>query len=284
MAGPGPKLTVAPPPLAPPRVGLIASASEIVENDEHWMNGYSYAPENCSDASVGDPCHGVTPPVNANAAIVNVDPFWIRAFDKCSAFGFEARDYKGRAQRLLAACESKQMEKEFWAGAQTKASGWDNRYLASPMSDVLSPNTGMTPIDALACLEQGLAQCGCGTRGMIHATRQIVTIWASAFLLQRSGNLITTINDTIVVPGAGYDGSDPDGNPAVNGAVWAYATGMVNFRRGPIETVPETYAQAVNKSNNDVQFFAQRMAAVDWNGCCHLAAQIDVDVCGIAGS
>jgi len=276
---------IAAPPAVPPRVGLIASAiTPPTEQGERWQLGITYQPENCSGGGVGDPCGGGSKTIGPNADIVDYDPFYVWAGDQCSAFGFDAHDYIGRANRLLLASESFQIAREFWTGAQATASGWPNRFLASAASDVLSPGTGLTPIQALSCLEMGLADCNDGQRGMIHATRQVALLWAQNGLIKREGNLVLTINDTIVVADAGYDGSDPDGNPATNGAVWAYATDMVTVRRGPIAVVPDKFSEAVDRSVNLIEYRAERLAAATFDGCCHLAVQIAADVCGIGGS
>ncbi len=275
-------------PLAvPPRVGLIASAPPA-DTLERWEGGFTFLPEGCGSGSgVVDPCVSSTKILsNAdNAAVVEFEPFGVWAGFSCSSFGFEANDYQGRARRLMEACESKLIAREFWTGAQAKASGWPNRFLASEDSDVLSPDgTGFSALQALACLEAGLGECSCGARGMIHATRQTVLLWSQNQLLRREGGLTLTINDTIVVADAGYDGSSPLGAPPADGAIWAYATGMVQIRRGPVNVVPDSFSEALDRQLNTIDFRSERLAAVIWDGCCHLAVQLDIDLCGIGGS
>lgn len=278
--GAGPMQVVDAFPIAPPRVGLVASARTVTEPDERWTNGFTWAPENCVDAYVEDPCVTRTSGkiIGENSDVSTFEPYVIWTGDKCSPF--QERDYKGRAQRLLQACESKQIEKEFWAGAQAQTSGWTgNRYLAQA-TDILTGNA-VAPIDALACLEQYLADCGCGGSGMIHATRATVIMWSQMGVLMREGNLITTINGTIVVPGAGYDGSGPQGVPAADGSVWAYATGLVEVRRSTILVIPDTYAEALDRAHNTIEFRAERMGAATWDGCCLGAVIADIPVCSV---
>ena len=131
---------------------------------------------------------------------------------------------------------------------------------------------------------------------MIHASRQIVTLWANAALVRVEGGVVQTINGTIVVPGGGYDGSGPalaDGQPpsdAGQGAIWAYATDLVQVRLGPVQTSPPTdqledmLRSALNRDVNTVTVLAMRTAGVWWDGCCQFAAEIDADACGIGGS
>lgn len=277
--GAGPRQVLDASPVAPPRVGLVASARAVTEPDERWINGFTWAPENCSEGVIVDPCDAnPSKNISANPDVSTFDPYVIVAGDKCSPF--QERDYKSRAQRKLLACESKAIEKEFWTGTQAQSSGWTgNRYLASNAADDLSGGSAVTPLEALACLEQYLGDCVCGGVGMIHATRSTVLIWSQYNVLIREGNIITTINGTIVVPGAGYDGSGPDGDAATDGNVWAYATGLVEVRRSAIAVFPDTMAEALNRMTNLVEFRVERMAAATWDGCCLGAVLANVPVC-----
>lgn len=281
----GPRQVVRARPAAPPRVGLIASAILPDEPDERWVNGFAYEPESCGGAGRGDVCSDGQTPKDAapNAAIVEYDPILVYAVDKCSTWD-QTRDREGRARRLLAACEGTQLEAELWTGSQALAEdpATPNNRLASPASDVLS-NGPMSAGQALACLEQGLADCGCGSRGMIHAPRGLVSHWASLQLVRRDGALIVTTLDTIVVPGAGYDGSGPNGEPAGVDSTWAYATDMVEVRRGAIRLVGDGVAERLDRSNNDLVTVAERPVAATFDGCCHLAVETDVDLCTLGG-
>ena len=283
----GPRAVVNARPAAPPRVGLLPSVGTTDELEARWEAGFAYAAENCVAAGVFDPCGPGTLDPPANRAMVEADPFAVWAADECSAFGFSERDWQGRARRLLEACQSKQVERELWRGDLSRAdSDINNAFLASADADVIgAPGTSLR--DGLACLEQALADCSCGARGMIHATRQVVTHWQGLGLLRREGSLVLTINDTIVIPGAGYDGSGPPaaaGDPpvaAVTGGVWAYATGIVDVRLSPqIDIVPGSFAQAFDRSTNTIAFRAERLAAASWDGCCHIAIALDAALCG----
>ena len=156
--------------------------------------------------------------------------------------------------------------------------------LASPTADVVTPGATATPQVALRCLEAALADCACGARGMIHAPRQLVSAWSQDGLVRHEGGTILTINDTIVVSGAGYDGSSPDGEPATSGSVWAYATGIVTVRLSPVVVTPSTIEQALDRSVNTIEYRAERMAAAYWDSCCLFAAETDLELCLIGGS
>lgn len=282
------------PPMNPPKVGLLASVTPVTPADEHWANGISWEPDgSCLGAGTAEVCSDEPSDkiIATSDGSYTYDPFVIWGGDKCSSFGFNARDYQGRARRQLARLESTVLEAELWDGTEARVAGLgNNKWLAHPDSDVLTAGVGVTPIDALACLEQGLAVCGGGSRGMIHATRQVVTHWNNLGMLRREGTLLLTVNDTIVVPGAGYTGSGPspsvDDDPvaAADGAIWAYATDVVQVYLGNSTVVPPTVAEAIDRVNNLIEYRAERPAAVFWNYCCHFAVQIDLDVCDVGGA
>lgn len=284
-----------PNPARPPRVGLIASANrptdgaaspERTDNDQGtkwWKDGFGYKPEACASSGVSDKCEIGTLDADSGADEVNFEPYLVWAGYECSTFGFNLDDYRGRAERALLACQGAQVENELWSGdlARTDEVFDDNRYLSSEDSDVVTAGAE-TAANALALLEQALA-CNCGQQGMIHATRGVASLWHQGGALRREGNLLLTVNDTIVVPGAGYDGSGPYG-PAADGSVWAYATGIVDVRLAPMQVIPENVANARDRATNTITIYAQRAAAATFDGCCHFAAEIDAPMPNIAGS
>lgn len=268
-------------PNAPPRFGLLASAT-VLTGDGEWQAGVTFAPEACGGGRVADPCEPGSNVPPTNPETVEADSFWVQALDSCATFD-RARDREARARRLLEACQSARIAEEFWEGNQAIASGWPNQYLANEDSDVVTTGPA-TPIEALACLELALADCMCGQRGMIHATRDVVTYWASERLVEKVGNMLLTSFDTIVVPDAGYTGVSPIRALPADGSVWAYATPMVTVRLGAVELPATDLGAQVNIANNDQVVVAQRLAVVTHSGCCHAAAEVNIPACGIAGS
>lgn len=278
---------------APPRVGLLSVARPIDQPEREWVNGFSFEPEACSGAGVYDPCvtgPDVTTavPVPANRAVREFTPFPVRAYDRCSTFGWAARDWQGRATRALLAQQSFQLEKELWRGDLARSAGWSNPFLASLDTDVVA--TGATVEQGLACLDASSTSCNSGQRLMIHAPRQIVIAWSALNFLRYEGGLILTANDNIVVPGAGYDGSGPPGiiggppTPAATGSVWAYATDIIEVRLGEVHLYGGPTPQGTNRTTNVFTTTAERLAAATWNGCCLLAASMNVTLCDIGGS
>lgn len=276
-------------PAAPPRTGLIASARDIDRVDERvttegtrWETGFAWEPENyCDDLGVADPCDSLTREVTSNRAIQQHDPVVLWAADKCSTYGF--RDRLGRVRRRLVACQSKQLAQEFWNGTAAVASGFEhNKYLSDTDANTVSDGA-LSEVNALACLEEALADCSCG-RAMIHATPGLMTQWMAASLLTRIGNLFVTVNDTIVVADAGYTGEGPGGIAPVSGSVWAYGTDLVEVRLGPIETFPreDNSSEGMDMTpavDNSLTYWAERLAAATWDGCCHVAVEVDINTC-----
>lgn len=283
-----PKEAVRAAPATPPLISLLTSAEIVREEGNRWEGGFSYEPEACGEiGGVVDPCDVGTMSVSNSTAQIEVEPFLAWTGDACSTFGFAARDWKGRVARKLAACESNFIESELWRGTQARASLWDNKWLANVAADdLVEGGSPLGYVDALACLEQGLADCNCGQQGMIHATSQIVTQWIAANLVTREGSTLYTYLGTIVVPGSGYDGSGPGAAPfsapvvAVSGRVWAYATGMVQVRLGPVVISPNDDSEALNRLDNTITVRAYRTASVSWD-CCHLTVPINAALCRV---
>lgn len=286
-----PQLFPIPAPLAePPRVGLLPTLGRtVVEVTNEREVDFTFSPEACgvSATGPGDPCATDldTKTISDNPDSVGAWSFYVWAGDKCSPWELQ-RDWQGRARRQLAATLSYQVARELWTGDEASGqAGAPNRSLASIDSDVLT-SSATSATDALARLEYALGDCAHGARGMIHATRHAATYWAQLGLIRREGALLLTYLDTLVVADAGYDGSGPEGQAATDDSQWAYATGPVLVRLGPERLLPEAddIASATNRSNNTVEWRAERKAAVAWDGCCHLAAEMDIGWADIGGA
>lgn len=289
---------------SPAPVGLIASALNPPDGDDpRWVNGISFQSLDCISGGRFDPCANDTNLViPENADEVDYMPFGVWAGYKCSPWDPQFEWARAVTDALLAD-EEYQISRELWRGDIARDAGHPNRYLTDPDSDDLGNGSPMTANEALACLEQYLGS----QQGMIHATRQLVTLWEIGGALRREGRRIYTIHDTIVVPGGGYDGSGPaDGaSPEPAGATqWAYATDLVTVRREALRDltldvpnvdggqvtlqVPQVIggpnAEGLDRSTNTTEAFAQRVAAATWSGCRHGAVEVSVASCGIGGS
>lgn len=284
------RAAVAAPKAQPPRVSLVSSAVIVTETDDRWEAGFAYTPESCASAGISDPCAVEARTIADNEDAVEFEPFEVWAGFKCSTFGFQASDYDRRAREALEACESAQIEAELWKGTYAQDGDRPNNFLNHLTNSDRVSDGNEEPVEALALLEQALAECGCGQQGMIHAPVSVVTLWSSLNLLRREANRIYTIRDTIVVPGAGYDGSGPGGLAPADGALHAYATPMVQVRLGRAVTItpnPEdddALAQATDRETNTVEFRAARVAAATFDPCCHFVAAIDAPLPDVGGA
>src|SRR5436309_1402118 len=101
-------------PAAPPRISLLSAALPDTPASDRWISGFAWLPENCSGSGILDVCAVTPKTIPAQQGSLQFDPYTIWAGDKCSPFQFLTRDWKGRALRLLAACEAYQIEHELW--------------------------------------------------------------------------------------------------------------------------------------------------------------------------
>ena len=189
--------------------------------------------------------------------------------ERVRSYGFDAQDFEGRARRALEAGTSKGVEREFWTGELIP----ENPHLANGAAEVVTGEYDAR--HALAALNQAIASCNLGSRGMIHATPYLVTLWeAEGLLVEEGPRLVEKVMNNIVVAGTGYTGGDPDGDDAGAGVTWAYATGMVQVRLGPIMVVPDTLAEALDRATNHISYRAERAASAAWDTCCHFAVEV----------
>lgn len=276
----------------PPSYGLIAALQTLVRDDPTLMVGARWLPEQCGTAGRQRiECTGSTVARNApaNPAIQEADPFVVWAAFECSPFGWQSIDYIGRAERQLAATQSFEIANELWTGALTIDDGSPTSFLADDSTAVVLGSGAMTPLEAMGCLEMALATCGKGRRGLIHCTPALLAVWIGLFVVTKQGGQYLSPLGNIVVGDAGYDGSGPGGT-AAGATQWAYATDLISVRLGQIDTQPpnlesaEEWVQAMRTTDNTVIVFAQRPAIYQWDACCHIAVEVDLPVCVIAGS
>jgi len=263
----GARLVVASPPAAAPRVGLLASALQPPSGEgERWGNGITYDPETgqlgyrTDDCDPGDDDREL----DARPDVVAWDPYVVGDGIVCTALAARGRDWRAQARRQLDAVAEYQISAELWSGTLAQAYSYPNRYLTNATG---STNVGTLTdaVEALAELEQYLSDCAGGQRGMIHAPREHVTRWVADGLIRREGALLLTYLDTIVVPGAGYDGDV------------AVATGMVEVRRGAATITGDPLGDGtIDRAKNTVEVRAEQLALASWDASCHGIATINL--------
>lgn len=291
------------PPARAPQYGLIVAAPELTEPNkvEALASGWQFSPENCGNSNkLPVLCQGNTADMAIGTAdgewngdMITGDAIYIYAEDRCSSLGSRNRDWHGRARRQLTAIESFELADELWSGTVTQAATPDleNRWLAGPaaQSDTLT-SAGVTPVAALGCITQGLAEGLKGQQGMVHVTPQLLQHLAADSIITKQGNLWVTAMGHIVVADAGYDGSGPDG-VAASTTQWMYGTPMIRVRLGTVEVIPgdlndaRNLAMALDYPVNTIAVYAGRLAGYQWDShCTHLAAEVALAVCAVGGA
>lgn len=269
------------PPARPPAYGLIAAAPPL-DSTDRWEQGWAFEPEGCATGLQGKlpiTCQGSTDAVAGSSAdAVEGDPIWIWGADRCTTLQ-RSRDNEGRARRQLAAIESYELADELWNGTVSDPDGLANRWLAGPAvdSDTLTSG-GVTPVAALGCVTQGLAELLRGAPGMVHTTPQLLQHLVADSIVTRQGNLWMTAMGHVVVADAGYSGAGPDATPA-GSTQWIYGTPMLRIRRGPVELT-----DTIDRTVNTRLVVAGRLAGIQWdNECAHVAAEVAIPICAVGG-
>ena len=274
------------PPILPSTVGLLPTLGQRVTiGAGRWEGGYAFSPNGClAGGTSGAACDATTTKdIDDFPDPITHVPGFVWVGGRCTSLGGIPRSEIGpRVRASLEASQGPKIERELWRGENASGQAAANLYLAggSPNFELLNSGNPSPGGYALAALQMFLAQCGEGGRGMIHATRATVDIWAREYLVEVQGNLIVDLFGNWIVAGAGYDGSDPDGDVDASGeTAWAYATGLVDVKLSEIMLLPSLDAieEAVSRSDNRVTWIAERIFGATWDGCCH--AGINVGLC-----
>lgn len=298
MAGPG--ANVEAPPLLPPTSGLLHVA-QVVEHEpgDRWDGGVWWAPPSSRPVELGLVCGSgaFTVDTDRAAAVRSATPFAVISHDSCLASSFSEDEFNQRAADLLRAEESFAVEGEFERGAlvptnaRLAQASAGHVFLASTANSQAT-QLALTPKDALAVLDEGIARWGKGL-GMIHAPSYVIAQWVAArainvadyspndLPLDPKPRLLFSPNGNPIVAGSGYFGASPDLavvpdlTPAGHAAMWAYATDLVTVHRdASIGFLTDDMAQALNRLNNEVTLRAFRMYAVSWSRLLHASVKI----------
>jgi hypothetical protein len=192
---------------------------------------------------------------------------------KCSARG-NARELAERALAVLRATQAYGVEKALAHGIV----GLSNKHLVD--SDLISLATGVSASVGIRYLDKAIAATG--RQGLIHVTPQVLD--AAGIALHGRADEADPIYSqagTPVAVGAGYVGADPHiDQPALAapGATtdWIFATGPVEARiEDEPRQLPEELAEALDRSNNDVIYRAEKVAEVGWDTALQVGVLVD---------
>jgi len=280
------------PAVTPSARGLLQTVRPVTGDDPHWTGGFSFPPNGCLTATLIDPQCGRPDdePVDPEElpTVVQYTPHAVVIAATCTSLsGTLASGIGARIRTAMEAAQGPPIERELWRGDRAQLDALPNFYLAggSPAFVNLTPGVSdaIPGFYALSALQAHLAECNNGARGMIHAPRQVVTMWQRFGVVRIEGTVMLDAYDNWIVAGAGYDGSDPDGEVDTTGnTMWAYATGLVDVRLGEVVPIPgvDAIAEALNRGNNMLEWQANRFVGATWDGCCHAGARVNVcDTC-----
>lgn len=262
-----------------PATGLLASASEVTPGEgepaDAWSHGFRWRPASSFGGGWFDPCDVFDEPDTAqpDRSLVHVRPVGYYVEDEC---GMTAPGPDEAAVRAYAeASASYHVARELWTGAASDAhpyevgteDGFTNARLSAPTAETVG--TDLNVRVAIGALEQAAREASGGQQPVIHVPVGLV---AALDGLRRVGNLLLTQTDGIVVADGGYPGTGPNGEAATVTSMWAYATGPVGYRLGPVE-VPGI-VESLDRSTNRRLVHASRLFAVAFDPGVHYAASI----------
>lgn len=269
------RVLVGPAPV-PPRYSLLVNATIIDDPDLHYLSGGAVWPyPSLDDGATHNPNATGTFREKIEGGTITSPTFGafsVYVAETCTARGIgDDAEFQDRAVVALAALEAALVEQEFSEG------------LAMPSNPYLGDVNGaagiiagtFTPLEGMARLEKAIAETG--KMGLIHADPGTTTAWASINVIERDGNQLRTVaNGTPVVSGYGYLGMAPLGQsaPAADQG-WTYATGPVQIRRTPIQLVPGSLKEALDRMSNTVTYRAERHYLVDWDTELQAAVLVD---------
>lgn len=297
------EVVTTPRPLPAP-FGLINSKTLVKESAaSHWENGIAYeintdglfarTHDGCDYTASGGSTFGNAPGSAGSANTVyalDYSPFVIEATDGCrSSIGLSAEERKDRAVEALELMTPKAVEREFWTNGYSAVNSATNRSLQNSTTTTLLGTTGVKARRGLAALEQALADDGAGTLGAIHVTRDVLSVLKlDMFVDEPKDDVMYSPGGNMLIGGVGYTGNGPASAGAstarTTGKAWAYASGPVAVRLGPIQVSDEpskvTGQVGVESfhTTNTLVYTAERFAAVSFNGTKVYAVLIDLDL------
>lgn len=247
-----------------------------------------------------------TKTVTDSPDVVEWDPYVIWTGDQCSTLGGPpvVDEVMSRTRGELETQTSHKIEEILWTNTVDSAdfgashpnvgisdASLPDQSVAPSFGSIYTPNAwdAVPPVSGFKVMIEALGDALGGARGMIHVEKRIVPLLAFYGLtVQNGGRLLTTLGDHIVVPGTGYTGSDPAGGASSDEYSWIYGTSMVEVLLGPIEVFMENEADVINRTTNEIEIRAERIALAHWDRQAHIGLSICLEDpagdCSDAGS
>lgn len=265
--------------------GLLRVATIVDDPAAHWRQGVEWQSLCPGAATTYEPCFTESPaasgapPAKSGTAswrTFGATPFTVYGRVDCSAPGFWD-DAPALAADALAGSEQYEVERAFWTGAAAGVADVAYPHLAASaqvadglatlqLAATVAP-TGSGVAASFGQFEQALAQCLDGAQGTVHVPMALVPVLADADAIHLANGSLRTLNGNLVVAGAGYPGTGPDGT----GSGWVYGTGPVWGRRSPVRVMEPS--STLNRSTNSVEALTERTYVIAYD-CCLVAAKI----------
>jgi|GEM_PF-5520857 len=280
---PAPTLQVAP-------CGLLSVASVTYNSSHEWLRGFhqeTNAAVNLNLLTIdnSEPSNSAMSTVaDGTKSFYSVTPFIIEVEAMSTGFDLQASNpLDGSLFDQISAASQKAAERELWEGiAARDVTPVGTGYLREEDGADILTSSGETAARALALLEQNISTSPTGARGVIHATRDVVsalgdrvkyisspTDSAEAYAMTRLG--------TLIVVGSGYTGNGPiNAAGAASSATnkWMYATGFVDVVFGEIEVTNRDNTDGFDPTINDSVMQAMRPAAASFDPSIWSTAQV----------
>jgi|SRR5215217_1191412 len=266
--------------------GILSRAAEVITDDSNdWIGGFTYNTIDGNVSSSNRPIANST--TDTEIAVVTSAgapthrlyyPFEVSTTIKVSTMGVSPAEVLEQATQAINVVIQKNIESEFWTGKLSDVLITPNRNLSQTEVTNLTPGTstttGIRAKHGLAILERALGDATIGSKGVIHATRDVASVLDCS---AQEGALVTKLGN-FVVAGSGYTGSGPADAVPPTGMAWMYATGPLTVRIGSLNVKAEDVSQNVNSSTNTIQYFVDRPAAVTWSTSKLYAVLVDLSL------
>lgn len=260
--------------------GLFSVLTPRTSPDAHWQGGIEWETLTCEPAGgIGDPSCVAEPGITGlpkefegSGTLGEASPFTVYGTYSCSPVGHTVEYAQERAVEHLLAREEARAEQALWTG------DLDNGGFA-PGATAVSAST-LTIAQAVAALEGWIAT-NYGSLGVIHMTRETATLAIAADVVTVKGNGLYTALGTPVVAGAGYDGSDPDGDAPDAGTTNIYATPALLGYRSDVFPGAEPVASGFDRESNDLFAVAERTYVIGYDPCGTAVANVTLDIEGV---
>lgn len=270
----GPPRTIDGPLPTAPRHNLFAVAEEI--NPERWEMGITLWPFPIDLPTGIDPCLEGTyrtkdsgTEFDPEAGFPEFVAFTVYQPIICSAFVNDFAALQMRAEAVLNVTDHVVGEQQLASGSFVTSP-----FLGDGANNYVVLASGVAPEVGLSYLEQAIG--GTGKAGMIHADPATAAAWTIGRQLQeRNGRLETVGRGTPIVIGDGYIGALANGVAAGAGSSWAFATGPVQFARGPLVRLSDAISESLDRTSNTVVYIAERDLVVAWD--LELQAAVSID-------